>query len=180
MAAPGGWWQLERSCGGGKSVKGTLAAVCDRRASRDIISNGPAVGTGSAPEEEGYWAKRAREESGPVKTMLDLTEFIRFSQSAPRGGFIKVSSSDITISHGIGKNYEPGAMVELLLNKKGTILVMRETQKGMPLRLAGPKSSAKRVSCRELINTLKALGVELPVRFYAEWDEELKAWVGRR
>lgn len=167
-------------------MRGTIGALVGKGASGDILPGRGAVpdprATSEAVEKE--LERRVREESGPVKTVLDLSEFICFSQSATRGArgeFIRVSSKDVTISHGIGKNYEPGTRVELLLNRKGTILVVREAKKGgMPLRAFGPKSKAKRVACRELINTLKTLGVELPAKFYAYWDEELKAWVGRR
>ena len=93
----------------------------------------------------------------------------------------KDARSDVGICHEIGKQYQPGTPVEFFLNKKGNILVMRPASDGIPMRsAAGIRSGAKKCACKVLRNMLENMGVELPVRFWARWDEELKAWVGRR
>lgn len=130
--------------------------------------------------------RRKKAESGPVKETLDLNQFTRFNIKSSKyrgrsGVWLSVDTrGDVGISHEIGKNYQPGTTVEFFLNKKGTILVMRPASDGIPMRNYCRKSGAKKCCCKALRNTLRDLGVELPVRFWARWDEQLQAWVGRR
>ena len=128
----------------------------------------------------------------PVKTTLDLSFFQRFEGTGRqgqgyRGKWFKVYKGvEVGISAEIGKTLPDDALLELLLNRTGTILVVRESPNGIRLRRYHQKEGqqhkgkAGRVTCKALVNALLELNVELPVVFKAEWDEELKAWVGRR
>lgn len=161
---------------------GKLAELLEQATSSDVVA-APAKNENC---DKDYWDRRKREESGPVKETLDLSQFIRFDKSSAgyqgtKGKWFGVDvRGKVYISHEIGRHFEAGTKVEFYLNKKGTILVMRESEKGLPLALTGKKSMAKWVSCRALKKTLEKIGVKIPVRFDAEWNEELQAWVGRR
>jgi len=161
-----------------------LYEALNRRQSQDVIRQ---VELPVAREEESRLERRIREEAGPVRTTLDLSNFLVFnksSQRATKGEFwIKVDSKGgVYLSHEIGKqvNWE---RVEILLNRKGTIIVVREGgDEGLKLygEGHGNRTKAKRAGCTALAHTLKKLGVQLPVKFKAEYDPELQAWVGRR
>lgn len=128
----------------------------------------------------------------PVKTRLDLSFFQRFEGTGRqgqgyRGKWFRVYKGvEVGISAEIGKTLPDDALLELLLNRTGTILVARESPNGIRFRRnyqkegQQHKGKAGRVTCKALVNALLELNVELPVVFKAEWDEELKAWVGRR
>lgn len=151
-----------------------LAKLVDQHISQDIITGGPKISLDCDVEPE--------QANGPVKTTLDLSEFIRFDgqkSQSQRGKWIGINQRDITISHEIGKTLPPESKVEFYLNRKGTILVLKTSINGLPVRAEG-KGKTKHVSCKALKDTLLKIGIQLPVRFTAEWDDELKAWVGRR
>lgn len=124
-------------------------------------------------------------EAGPVKTTLDLSCFTRFGRKEYRGQkgrWIKVNpNGEIVISNSIGKELPDDADVELFLNKKGTILVMKKCEKGRGLPLGKVRGCrTRRTNCGKLKKVLLDLGLKLPVKFITEWDEELKAWAGKR
>lgn len=148
------------------------------------------VHTGLAPydpaDEVDKLEERKQKESGPVKTSLDLNEFLVFNGKdafqGRRGKWLTVDKmGGVVVTHEIGKTLPVEAMVELRLNRRGNILVMKEAPGGLPAKPIYPKRGmARRIPCAALKKTLLELGVTLPARFVAEWDEELKAWVGRR
>ncbi len=155
---------------------GRLARVVSGGRSQDIIHDGRlAVGDEKQEPEQAS--------GGPVKTTLDLSCFIWFNgqrSQGRRGKWMSIGvRGEVSISHEIGKELPEDTRVEFFLNKKGTILVMREKLNGLHVRQT-KKSEARRVSCTSLKNTLLDLGVQLPARFVAEWEPELQAWVGRR
>ncbi len=165
---------------------GELAEILERATSNDrFVVYAPER---NDKEEEDKLERRKRAESGPVTTKLDLTQFTVFNRDTVlfrgrRGKWISVTATgEVFFSHEIGKNCADSAKFEVLLNRKGTILIVRENpQKGFPSRPSSAKKTrSKLVSCSAVKNALIKLGVKLPVRFYAEWDEELKAWVGKR
>ena len=127
----------------------------------------------------------AAAKSGPVKTSLDLGSFLRFdgkNSQGRKGKWLNVNNNGgVTISSEIGKALSDGALVELLLNRRGTILVLRESLQGISFRRTHSKRShGCQVSCKALKAQLMEMDIPLPVRFVAEWDEDLRAWVGRR
>jgi hypothetical protein len=121
-----------------------------------------------------------------VTTELDLNQFTVFNRyttkcRGEKGRWFSVNvRNEVCFSQEIGRNYEPGDTIEFLLNKKGTILVVRKSGDGLPLIKSGGKKQSKRVTCKSLRETLGQLGIKIPVRFWAEWNEELQAWIGRR
>lgn len=137
-------------------------------------------------EEAAKLEERKKQESGPVKTSLALEEFMAFEASSSqnrRGKWLSVNiRGEVIVSHEIGKVLPPEAIVELLLNQAGTILVMRESPTGMLARIIYLKGRgmARRIICHPLKKALLDLGVTLPARFAATWSEEHKAWVGKR
>lgn len=160
-----------------------LYETVNRRQSQDVIVP---LEVPVAREEESRLERRIREETRPVKTTLDLSSFAVFNRTCQKvvkgEPWIRVDSKGgVYLSHEIGQqvNWE---RVEILLNPKGTIIVVRESdEKGLKLyRERATKTKAKRTNCSALACTLKQLGVELPVKFKAEYDPELQAWVGRR
>ncbi|SMB97990.1 hypothetical protein SAMN00808754_2061 [Thermanaeromonas toyohensis ToBE] len=107
--------------------------------------------------------------------MLQKSSSAHWITISPRG--------DVRLSSLLGANFQDGERIELLLNKKGTILVLRPAPTGLRFRMERPKgkkTQAKRVCCRALAEKLKELGISLPTRFRAEWNDELQLWVGRR
>lgn len=120
-------------------------------------------------------AKRLEEETRPVRQTLALDEFVAFSSQEKSGRGSKVvtitARGEVLISRALILPLE--TRVELLLNRRGNILVMRESPKGIPFKM-------QRGCCTALKNALVSAGAELPVKFVMEWDEELGAWVGRR
>lgn len=165
---------------------GELAEILERTA----FKTGRAV---CAPKrdagEEDDLEQRSQAESGPVETKLDISLFAAFNRDTVpcrgrKGAWISVSpTGEILLSSLIGEFYgEKARFFEAFLNKKGTIIVVRENAaKGFPARTyRSRKTQSKVFSCAYLKDELVKLGVKLPVRFYAEWDEGLKAWVGRR
>lgn len=155
---------------------GRLARAVSGGRSRDIVTDGRLA----IIDEP---AKEPEQANGPVKTTLDLSCFIKFDGQKSQGRRGKWMSmgvrGELGISHEIGKTLPESAMAEFYLNRKGTILVMRESINGIPLRKTN-KSEARKAFCHALKVKLQELGVKLPARFIAEWDAELGAWVGRR
>jgi hypothetical protein len=145
--------------------------------SQDIITDGrlAIIGEPQGPEPEA--------EPGPVKTKLDLSLFDKFdgqSVQGKRGKWMSMNvRGDITISHDIGKTLPEDAIVEFYLNRKGNILVMRQSLNGIALCKA-TRSESRRVSCIALKTRMQELDIKLPARYVTKWDEELRAWVGRR
>ena len=83
----------------------------------------------------------------------------------------------------LSEKFKDGAKVAIYLNQKCTLMVVREEPNGIPLvklSKAAPRRSIRRCTCREIARTLEQAGVKLPTRFVAAWDDELKAWVGKR
>jgi hypothetical protein len=152
-----------------------LARLVEQHISQDIITGGPKILLDNEAEPE------AEKASGPVKTTLDLSQFIKFDSLTSKsqfGKWIGVNQREIVISYEISKNLPPESKVEFYLNRKGTILVLKTSLNGLPVR-SESKGKTKCVSCKALIDTLLKMGLQLPVRYIAEWDEDLQAWVGR-
>ena len=131
--------------------------------------------------------ERALQESGAVKTMLDLSSFMIFDATNRRVGDIGhvitvYKSGHVTLSPMIvtTSGYKEGEKMEFLLNKVGTTIVARKSKKGIPTRVASNSGGALRAHCVPLVNALKQLNVKLPARYVAEWDEVHEAWVGRK
>lgn len=125
------------------------------------------------------------EKSGPVKTTFDLKRFTVFDGASGIGRrekWITVRlDGRIYLSHEIGKTFPPEVKLEALLNSPGNIILVRESRKGITVRSAyRGHSQARAFRCHALKERLVNLGVNLPVRFIAEWDDEQKMWVGRR
>ena len=165
---------------------GRLYETVNRRQSQDVIKN---IEIPVAHEEESRLEKRIREESGPVKTWLDLSEFMvfgagRYKATSQSEHWITISPrGDVRLSSRLGAHFQNGERIEVLLNRKGTILVLRPAPTGLSFRAERPegkKTQAKRVCCKALAEKLKELGISLPARFRAEWNDELQLWVGRR
>ncbi|MGL5512581.1 MAG: hypothetical protein ACRDBM_04990 [Sporomusa sp.] len=123
----------------------------------------------------------------PCKTTLNLKEFTKFDARNSRlnqGAYIRICKDNITISAVIGQKYTSEDKVSLFINKKGNILVMQSdpSENGLKIRSQQGRgaSLSKFIACRALVKHAKALGLELPLRFLATYDEELQAWVGRR
>lgn len=130
------------------------------------------------------YEKEVRERSGQVKTTLDLSMFTWFTErnrntKGRLGKWITVNKTGtINISAGIGCQLPTEVKMAFLLNKKGTILVMKPDPNGLLLRKS-TKSPARLANCAALRNKLIECGIKIPAKFTAEWDEELRAWVGR-
>lgn len=158
---------------------GELAQILDYGRSGDILLND------QEGLEDKHLEERMRQESGPVKTTLDLSQFMVFNRNSYQRGTAALTvkaCGRVYISSALGAKLKLGAKVEFLLNRKGTILVMREAKDGFTIyRGHGhERLQAKAVSCRALARTLKEMGAEFPVRFRVEWDDDLQAWVGRK
>jgi hypothetical protein len=161
-----------------------LAKALSGGRSRDIITD-ERFAIIDEPQE-----KEPEQANGPVKTTLDLSLFKRFdvkSQSLRGrhdGKWFRVDQKgNITLTDALSREFSDDAKVAIYLNSKGNILVMREEPDGIQLTKmykTTPRSVMRRCTCREIARTLEQIGVKLPVRFMAEWDEELGAWVGRR
>jgi len=154
-----------------------LAQIVSGGRSQDIIPVGRLAITDRPLETE------PEQPSSPVKTTLDLSCFTRFSAQigqGRRGKWMSVNKrAEVTISHEIGLTLPEEVTVEFFLNRKGTILAMKQSVDGIALRKP-TKTRSRKATCRALMETLLDLGVVLPVRFATEWDPELQAWVGRR
>ncbi len=155
-----------------------LAKVLSGGRSQDIITEAavPVAHEDNLEEE-------AKTKSGPVTTKLDLSQFYKFDGQKSQGQRGKWMSmgvrGEISISHEIGRTLPDDAKAEFFLNRKGTILVMRESVNGISLRKTR-KSESRRAGCHALKIKMQELGIQFPARFVAEWDPELRAWVGRR
>lgn len=143
------------------------------------------------PEEaKEYLDERVRKESRPVRTKLDLEFFKRFAakdqslRGRHTGKWFRIGKrGDITLTNALSREFEDGAKVGVYVNNKGSILVMKEEEDGIPLTRmykTSPRSMMRRCSCKEIGRALEQAGVTLPARFMAEWDADLGAWVGRR
>jgi len=166
---------------------GKLADALNQAVSNDVIT--PNFEVYNARERERELEEKKARHSGPVKEKIDLSLFECFNITTchmyrtRHGLWITVSKNgEVRISHEIGKHYEVGATVELLLNRAGTILVMRESRNGFALKASesdNKKSLSKRFNCKDISTALEKKGIQLPVRFVVNWDDDLKAWVGR-
>lgn len=137
-------------------------------------------------EAEVAFDDRARRESSPVTATIDLSLFTIYDASCQtygRRGDMTITVDKrgvVNISHEIGKVFS-AEKAELRMNKRGTMLAVLASPRGIPVRSSGNgKSMAKRVNCQRLKDDLLSLGVELPVKFVTEWNEQLQAWIGKR
>lgn len=172
---------------------GRLARALDRGGSNDILQGNTV--TIEPEESRKHLDERVKKESGPVKTKLDLSLFEAFGadeqsrQGSHNAMWVKVDKrGNIIFTDAFSRNFPEGAKVMIYLNPKGNIMVIREEEGGMPLQYLYSekartkiKSQAKRCGAARIARALTAKSVNLPARFMIEgWDDELKAWVGRR
>lgn len=135
-------------------------------------------------EEDRKLQERARAESGPVKTTLDLDSFIVFKTDFPGGHCGRWCSIDkqgcIRISSAVGREITTDG-IELRINKVGTILAIRAvSREGLKIHHPnGHGSKAILAKCKAAARHLEECGISLPARYELEWDDELKVWVGR-
>ena len=75
------------------------------------------------------------------------------------------------VGGGIGK-------MAILLAKDGSTIMLQPDEHGLPCR--DDKSSGKMISCIKIVRAAEGMCLTLPARYSAEWDDGIKAWVGRR
>jgi hypothetical protein len=123
-------------------------------------------------------------EAGKVLTKLDLTAFIKFdaSNAGTKDSYTisVLKRGQVTVSAAVGKGYDLGTKLEVLVNRKGNIIIVRPSNNGIACHSNGAGSKSKALSCKSVINYFLDNGIELPARFRAEYDEALQAWVGRK
>jgi RNA polymerase sigma factor (sigma-70 family) len=125
------------------------------------------------------------EKSAKVSTAWDLSDFIVFDATNTVGSrdsyIITVGKSGrVTLSSPIGRSYQVGNKLEVMINKKLNIIAVRQSDKGITCRPNGPGSQGKLINCKALLNHLNQNKIPLPIKFTAEYDEQNKAWVGKR
>lgn len=120
------------------------------------------------------------------KSWIDMTDFLVFDANAARGQnhspIITVGKKGcIYLSPVIGQTIQPESRWVVLVAKNGTTLVLRQSDKGIVVRAdAGKKNGAKLLTCGAIEKALIGMGLAIPVRYDARWDDAAKAWVGRR
>ncbi len=141
-------------------------------------SNDPVIAR-RREETEAAFDDRAKRESSPVTTSIDLSCFTVFNKRTVRDdGTITVSPKGmIRLSAGIARAMKTGDTVEILLNKAVTIIAVRQSPDGFPIKVGKSEGCC---SSTTVAKALQAKEVELPAKFVTEWDENLQAWVGRR
>lgn len=127
--------------------------------------------------------KRKQEESGPVKITLDLEAFLVFRNNyqGARGKWCTIDKQgQIRISSQVGKELTAGG-IELRINKVGSMIAIRAVEHGgLKAHVYPQRSKAVVAHCKDAAKHLASCGVEFPVRFQLEWNDDLKAWIGRR
>jgi len=156
-----------------------LREVLETPSSKDILTpNAPVIPVEDKIIEKKYGAS-------PVKTTVDLSLFPYVFNASHRYMYRNVKTF-ITVGRN-GEVYMPKLMaekiktgqVEIYLNSVGTIMVVKAVeQNGLPVSNKSG-SSGIRVNCIALARKLRELGIDPPKMYEAEWDEEVKAWVGR-
>lgn len=121
----------------------------------------------------------------PMHTALDLSEFTVFNASNSIGSrdskTITIGKSGrVTLSSSIGATFDVGTKIEILINKKANIVVVRQSDNGITCRLNGGQTQGKVFTCKALFHHLEDSKIELPAKFRAEYDKEIQSWVGRR
>jgi len=129
--------------------------------------------------------KPADIDSSPVNTALDLSEFIIFNASNSTGNrecyAITISKAGkVKLSAAVGAKYQTGTKLEVLVNKKCNIIIVRPSDNGISCRPNGGQTQGKQISCKALLRHLEPLKMSLPLRFKAEFDAKLNGWVGRK
>jgi len=117
------------------------------------------------------------------KFTLDLNEFVKFDATNSRlnqGSYIRVTKDKVTISSVVGQNLKINEEVELLINKKGNIIILRKSENGLKIKSQAKHTTSKFIACKAVIRYLLKMDVQLPANFNSEWDDDLHAWVGRR
>jgi RNA polymerase sigma factor (sigma-70 family) len=121
----------------------------------------------------------------PTVTKIDLSLFVVFNAANTlitrnTANIAVTKTGKVTMSAMVGKQFEFGEKIEVLLNQVGNIIVVRRSDIGIPCRKNGKDSEGKLVSCASAKLFLESKQVPLPVRYRAEWDTDLNAWVGRK
>ncbi|MBP2638289.1 MAG: hypothetical protein H6Q72_4196 [Firmicutes bacterium] len=130
-----------------------------------------------------HYEKKQEESFNACKVKLNLNDFIKFDATNSRlsqGSYIRVTKDKVTISSVVGNHFKNNEEVELLINKKGNIILLRKARNGLKVKPQGSKTTSKFVACKAVIRYLLNMAVQLPAQYNAEWDDELQAWVGRR
>jgi len=126
----------------------------------------------------------SRLEPSKVNSSFDLAEFEVFDATnvgASESHTINVlKRGAITLSAAIGSGIELGTRLEVLVNKKGNIIVIRKAINGIACRPNGSRTKSKFLACKAILKHFEKNDIELPVKFRAEYDENMQAWVGRR
>jgi len=130
--------------------------------------------------------KTGSEESSPVNTALDLSEFLVFDASNSAGNrechTITISKiGKVNLSAAIGAKYQTGTKLEVLVNKKCNIIIVRPSNNGIACRPnGGQQTQGKQIACKSLLHHLEPLKIPLPLRFKAEFNANINGWVGRK
>jgi len=130
--------------------------------------------------------KTGSEESSPINTALDLSEFLVFDASNSAGNrechTITISKiGKVNLSAAIGAKYQTGTKLEVLVNKKCNIIIIRPSNNGIACRPnGGQQTQGKQIACKSLLHHLEPLKIPLPLRFKAEFDANINGWVGRK
>lgn len=125
------------------------------------------------------------EESSKIINAWDLSDFIVFDATNAVGNresyIITVGKSGrVTLSSSIGKDYQVGNKLEVMINKKINVIAVRQSDKGITCRPNGQGSQGKLINCKALLNHLNKNKIPLPLKFTAEYDEPNNAWIGKR
>ena len=132
-------------------------------------------------EEDRKLQERARAESGPVKTTLDLNSFIVFGPGYRKstGKWLSIDSrGGIRISHDVCQQIQ-SECIEFRMNIAGTIVAFRPIESGGLKLRPGRASQASCTTCRAAKRHLEERGITIPARYELEWNDELQVWVGR-
>jgi hypothetical protein len=87
-------------------------------------------------------SSNVEKENTPVNTVLDLAEFITFNafNSVSNRACCSINvgkSGRVTLSSAIGATYKIGTKLEVLINKKSNIIVVRQSENGIKCRING-------------------------------------------
>jgi hypothetical protein len=132
------------------------------------------------------FAEESRQKSGPVKSKLLLTEFelwdktkVKHSTPPPPKAKPKIIISKYMIfSASLAKLIDKTKTYEFLTNKRGNIIIMRESEKGFLLRNC--YRGTLRLGFKQFAEIIRERNPGIKyIHFIMEWDEGLNAWVGK-
>jgi hypothetical protein len=116
-----------------------------------------------------------------ISTTFDLSKFKLYDDSSRRQrhgeSYITIAKRGICFSAEFGRRYETGSKINIFYNRAGQVIVLAESDSGIPVRQSSLKCKA--IHCGGLIQDIAESGLELPLRVTPEWNEAMKAWVCR-